>query len=135
MESVSQPYERNEFSYIFYQNQLPFQSANQFCLDKGGSLASNLDAETYRMFHRCCPGGNHYWIGLFNQGNCSDDQFQWVTEKGSCTSAEPLNVVNQPNNINCQAIRTGLRTNGHGMSLPKAIDTDCIIGSRYICQF
>ena len=135
MESVCQPCKRNGFSYIFYKDQLPFQAARQSCLDKGGSLASNLDAETYRMFQRCCPGGNHYWIGLFNQGNCSDDQFQWVTEEGSCTNAEPLNVFNQPNGMNCQAIRIALLTNDHGMSLPDAFDTDCTSAGRYICQF
>ena len=135
MESACQSCKRNGFSYIFYKNQLPFQPARQSCLDKGGSLASNLDAETYRMFQRCCPGGNHYWIGLFNEGECQDDQFQWVVGKRSCTSAEPLDVDNQPNNMNCQAIRIGLRTNVHGMSLPDAIDTDCTSASRYVCQF
>ena len=135
MESVCQPCKRNGFSYIFYEDKLQFQAARQSCLDKGGSLASNLNAETYQMFHRCCPGGNRYWIGLFNEGECRDDQFQWVTGEGLCTSAEPLNVNNQPNNMNCQAIRIGLRTNDHGMSLPDAIDTDCTSSSRYICQF
>ena len=135
MESVCQPCERNGFFYLFNKDQLPFKSGNQSCLDKGGSLASNLDAETYRMFHRCCPGGNQYWIGLFNQGNCPDDQYQWVTGEGSCASAEPLNVVSQPNNMNCQAIRIGLRTNDHGMSLPDGFVTDCTSASGYICQF
>ena len=135
MESVCQPCKRNGFSYIFYEDQLRFQAARQSCLDKGGSLASNLDAETYRMFQRCCPSGNHYWIGLFNKGECRDDQFQWVVGKRSCASATPLDVDNQPNTMNCQAICIGLRTNDHGMSLPDAIDTDCIFGSRYICQF
>ena len=135
MKSVCQPCERNGFSYAFYKEQLRFQPSRQSCLDKGGSLASNLDAETYRMFQRCCPGGNQYWIGLFNQGNCPDDQFQWVTGKRSCTSVKPLNVNNQPNNMNCQAIRISLRTNDHGISLPEAFDTDCTTASRYICQF
>ena len=120
---------------MFYKPPLQFEAANQSCLDKGGSLASNLDTETYRMFHRCCPGGNHYWIGLFNEGNCPDDQFQWVSGEGSCTSAEPLKVINQPNNMKCKAVRIGLRTNDHGMSLPDAFDTDCTSATRYICQF
>ena len=135
MESVCQPCKRNGFSYIFYKDQLRFQAARRSCLDKGGSLASNLDAETYRMFQRCCPGGNHYWIGLFNEGECRDDQFQWVVGKRSCTSATPLDVNNQPNNMNCQAIRIGLQTNDHGMSVPDAIETDCTSASRYVCQF
>ena len=71
---------------------------------------------------------------MFNEGNCPNDQFEWVTGEGSCTSAEPLDVGDQSKNMNCQAIRIGLRTNNHGMTLSNASVTDCTSGARYICQ-
>jgi len=102
----------------------------------GGSLATELDEDSYRLLNSCCNSQHQYWIGLLNKPNsCKDagigQNYQWLKRK-DCKSAYPLQLVAQPNNQRCQGITVHVTT--PNQFYPKAYEIDCSTPNRYICQ-
>ena len=136
MRSVCLQCEQNGYSFVFSSDFASFQVAEENCKRADGSLASNLDRDTYLKFNKCCSNapGRQFYLGLVANGQCNQNslgQFQWVGSS-KCNDGRPLNLQSFLV-LPCQAAT--IITQINKSRLPTSLVLDCSIPQRYICQF
>ena len=137
MRSICNRCERNGYSYVFFFDHASFEEAEANCRGANGSLASDLNKETYLKFNECCfnTPGLQYYVGLVVNGQCKQNSrgpFLWVGSN-NCTNGWPLSNLNPQSNPTCQSV--AIIINNAKNMLPTSTLLHCTTGQRYICQF
>ena len=114
-----------------------FEKVEANCRGANGSLASDLNKETYLKFNECCfnTPSLQYYVGLFVNDKCKQNSrspLQWVGSK-KCSNGWPLSNLNPQSNPTCQAV--SITTKNAKDMLPTSTLLHCTTGQRYICQF
>ena len=124
--------EHNEFLYEFSKDKASFDQATERCnILNEGSLASDIDNDTYETINRCCSfaSGVNYYIGLDGRTKqCKQKQnpYRWV-KSGSCTDGDILNISPR-RKTQCVTIAK------QNSEFPRGQVSKCNDEQLYICQ-
>ena len=124
------------YQYEFSTLTANFNLAQQNCRNNGGTLARYLDEDAYLELRKCCQNGLEYWIGLFENRDCSSSSigpYSWVGN-ATCTSGSPLNVSSVPNTAqSSQAVAIILSNNlAQPPDANERYDSEAKV---YVCQY
>ena len=122
------------FRYVFVEDsQLNHQLARRSCIDRNGTLATNLTLEDYRNIDSCCTSPKTFRIGLVKRTDiCPDSEakYSWFSSS-SCENGSPLQISGVvPNTCQAVAIQAGnIQANNFAVNL-----SNCFEKLPYICQ-
>ena len=131
--------EHNGYRYEFSTSIECFCCAQRKCESNGGTLARYLNEDAYLELRKCCQRGFTYWIGLFENRNCSSSQagphlpYSWVGYT-TCTNGSPLIVETLASGAQNQAVSILLNSN-NPTKPPNAKEKYDNEKTRYICQY
>ena len=129
--------DHNGYRYEFSTSTADFHIAKQNCANNNGTLARYLDEEAYLKWRKCCRSGFNYWIGLFENRNCSGSPigpYSWV-ENTTCTSGSPLIIIPLENSAESSQAVSVLLSSNDLESPPSAKESRDYERTRYICQY
>ena len=126
-------YSNQDYNYEFVEERLSHSNAKKSCVQRNGTLATNLDQKTLLGLYLCCSPETptSYRIGLTKSSRCANTTtpYSWLGSK-NCTNGRPLGIRGlRPEGCQSVALPFGSLEQGFEVNL-----RNCSEELPYICQ-